>query len=67
MEREQTPTTTLQERIWELRQVPSAEEIARRQAVWAELISLQATMQPLNFDPVELLRRAREEDDQRNG
>lgn len=59
------PGATLAERARFYRQAPSPEEIARRQAAWAEILKAQTEMPPMEEDVTELLRRAREEEDAR--
>lgn len=56
---------TLAERARQFRQVPSPDEIARRQAAWAEILKAQAEMPPMDEDVTGLLRRARDEEDGR--
>lgn len=52
-------------RAHQFRQAPSPEEIARRQAAWADILKAQAEMSPMDEDVTELLRRARDEEDAR--
>ncbi|MCX6023309.1 MAG: hypothetical protein NTZ05_16595 [Chloroflexi bacterium] len=45
------------------RQAPSHEEIARRQAAWAAFVNVRDEIGPVDVNPTDLLREAREEDD----
>ena len=62
---DQTTTTTrqIQEHKRALRQPPSAKEIARRQAVGAELVALRNELLPLDISVTDLLRQARATED----
>jgi hypothetical protein len=51
------------EKVRQFRQAPSAEEIALRQAAWAEFLKVRDAVGPVDVDPTELLRRARQEED----
>ena len=53
------------EQLRAARAAPDLKEISRRQNVVARILELRDSLSPLQVDPTELLRQAREEDDAR--